>query len=45
MIVNYDKENGMTYVSKQINDRWIQVGFTEDEVKQIVSAARGDIWV
>lgn len=38
MIVDYDKETGMTYISKQINGRWIQLGLTEDEVKQIVAA-------
>jgi len=35
MIVDYDKELSMTYISKQINGRWIQLGLTEDEVKQI----------
>lgn len=39
MIVVYCRENNMTYVSKEMPDgRWIQVGFTEDEVQQIVSA-------
>lgn len=39
MIVVYSRENDMTYISKKMpDDRWIQVGFTEDEVRQIVSA-------
>lgn len=39
MIVVYSKENDMTYISKEMSDgRWIQVGFTEDGVQQIVSA-------
>jgi len=38
MIVDYDKDNGMTYIGKQINGRWIQLGLTDDEVKQIMDA-------
>lgn len=39
MIVAYNKETDTTYISKEMPDgRWIQVGFTEDEVRQIVSA-------
>lgn len=37
MIVNYDKEIDMVYISKKVGNRWVQVGFTKDEVKQIVS--------
>jgi len=40
MIVNYDKEIDMVYISKQINDRWVQIGFTHDEVNQIVDVSR-----
>jgi hypothetical protein len=38
MIVEYDKETNMVYVSKKLPDRWVQVGFTEDEAKQIAFA-------
>ena len=39
MIVVYCTENDMTYISKKMPDgRWIQVGFTQDEVIQIASA-------
>jgi len=38
MIVEYDKEIDMTYISKWIDNRWIQVGFTRDEVNQIINA-------
>jgi hypothetical protein len=40
MIVEYDKENGMTYIGKEINGRWVQLGLTVDEVKQIANASR-----
>lgn len=40
MIVDYDKDNDMTYISKEINGRWIQLGLTADEVKQITDASR-----
>lgn len=36
MIVDYDKEKDMVYISKQINTLWIQVGLNRDEVNQIV---------
>jgi hypothetical protein len=35
MIVNYDKETDMVYISKRINNRWVQVGLNRDEVHQI----------
>jgi ubiquitin len=38
MIVEYDKEIDMVYVSKKIENRWVQVGFTRDEVEQIYHA-------
>jgi hypothetical protein len=41
MIVDYDKELDVVYISKKINDRWIQVGFTSDEVDQINNAKGG----
>jgi len=40
MIVEYDKEIDMTYISKKIGNMWIQVGFTRDEVEQIVNVGR-----
>jgi hypothetical protein len=40
MIVEYDKETSMIYLSKKIGDRWIQVGLTNDEFDQIVEARR-----
>jgi len=40
MIVEYDKEIDMTYISKKVDDRWIQVSFTRDEVEQIANAGR-----
>ena len=49
MIVNYDKELDMVYISKLVfkgsdpsKDRWAQVGFTRDEVKQIIEALPHD---
>jgi len=41
MIVEYDKELDVVYISKKIGDRWIQVGFTRDEVDQINNAKGG----
>jgi hypothetical protein len=41
MIVEYDKELDVVYISKKINDRWIQVGFTSDEVDQINNVRGG----
>lgn len=40
MIVEYDKEIDVVYIAKKIDDRWIQVGFTRDEVDQIINAGR-----
>jgi len=37
MIVEYCKELDMIYISKQIQDRWIQLGLTREEVNQIIS--------
>jgi len=41
MIVDYDKELDVVYISKKIGDRWIQVGFTSDEVDQINNVRGG----
>ena len=41
MIVEYDKELDVVYISKKIDNRWIQVGFTNDEVDQINNAKGG----
>jgi hypothetical protein len=38
MIVDYDKEIDVVYISKFVDHRWIQVGFTSDEIEQIVTA-------
>jgi hypothetical protein len=40
MIVEYDKEIDVVYISKFVDHRWIQVGFTSDEVEQIVTARK-----
>jgi hypothetical protein len=36
MIVDYDKETDTVYISKQIDNWWIQVGLNRDEVNQII---------
>ena len=49
MIVDYDPELDMVYISKRVfegsdpsEDRWAQVGFTRGEVKQIIEALPHD---
>jgi hypothetical protein len=41
MIVEYDKEIDVVYISKKIDSRWIQIGFSRDEVDQIINARGG----
>jgi len=44
MIVKYDKEIDTVYISKNMgNDRWMQLGLTWDERKQIASASTDNL--
>lgn len=43
MIVEYEKERDMIFVSKQVDDKWIQVGFTRREMDELVTKWKVDM--
>lgn len=39
MIVEYEKERDMIFISKSVDGKWVQLGFTQDEVRKIFDAS------